>query len=313
MFRAPSTPGRAAILTAAVITTMSMASACSSQSSTPTPTGSSPAQSTIPDPIPKGPAPTVAKDATLAASVPASVRGTGKLTIATDPNYAPLAFNPASPQGVDIDLATATSQLLGLTPELVAVPFDSLNASVTSLKENLAWSATTVTAERAAQVDFVTYYLSGIAWLEKTGSDFTPESPCGATVAVGVRGSVMDAVVKQIKQKCQLAGLLPISIVRAAGQTKAAELVLTGQAEVTLADTPVINSLIARTNGQLEQADSAREIAPLGVVLPKGSPLGPVVRNAIQKLIDGGQYQQILDRWQIPQGAIKASVLNPTP
>lgn len=309
MFRPQSTVSRTVVGGVAAVALVALAS-CSSSSSSPNPSGSA---AILPPPTPQGPAPTVTQDATIAAKVPAAIKNSGKLTIATDPNYPPMSFNASSPQGVDIDLANATAQVLGLQPQITSIPFDALINNVTSGTSNVGWAALTVTAEREQQADFVSYYSTGLAWLEKTGSSFNPDSPCGTTVAVGNRTSVMADATKNIKQKCQLAGALPISIVYANSQTQAAEMVLSGQATVTLADTPVIQSLVASSNGQLSQAGSSRASAPIGVAMSRNSGLGPVMQEAIQKLIDGGQYKQILDRWQIPAGAITKSELNPAP
>ncbi len=239
------------------------------------------------------------------------MRQAGKLTIATDPDTPPMTFGGSNPQGVDIDLARAAAQLLGLEPVFADVWFDDLRPAIAAGEQDVGWSYTTVTPERLQMVDFVSYYDAAIIWVKRTGSSFSPANLCGATVAGHAAGGLTDDVPRADSLKCQARGEPAVTFIKALDVTEAAAMVLAGQADAAAGDTPVIDSLIARTNGQLEVAGQSYGVAPLGVVLAKGSPLGPVIRDAVQRLIDGGQYRQILDRWQVPNGAIKQAVLNP--
>ncbi len=294
------------IVAGAAIVVLSLTTGCSS--STEAEGRSLP---TIPEAAPKGAAPTVVEAPELAARVPAAMRQAGKLTIATDSDTPPMTFDGLNLQGVDIDLARATAQLLGLEPVFADVWFDDLRPAIAAGKQDVGWSDTTVTPERLQLVDFVSYYDTAIIWVKRTGSSFSPANLCGATVASHAAGGLTEDVPRADSLKCQARGEPAVTFIKALDVTEAAAMVLAGQVDAFAADTPVIDSLIARTNGQLEAAGQAYGVTPLGVVLAKGSQLGPVIRDAVQRLIDGGQYRQILDRWQVPNGAIKQSVLNP--
>jgi hypothetical protein len=49
------------------------------------------------------------------------------------------------------------------------------------------------------------------------------------------------------------------------------------------------------------------EIAPYGIaVAQQRKQLAKVIQSALQEMIDDGTYQQILDEWDISEGAIEA-------
>lgn len=252
--------------------------------------------------------PAVQADAELAAQVPAAIKDKGSLSIATDPTYPPMSFGDG-PQGVDADLARAAARTLGLEAEFTTVPFASIRDNVAKGEQDLGWSYTTVTSERMKQVDFVTYYRAGQAWIVKQGSKFSPDDLCGTTSAV-IDGFIYVEQIKQISEdSCVSQSKKPANVSIVAGATEGVAMVLDGRADAFPVDSPVAASEIARSNGRLAQAGETLDIAPLGVSVQKGSELGPLVQKAIQHLIDSGAYEQILNRWQVPQGAVDDSLL----
>ena len=259
------------------------------------------------DPTPSGPAPVVSKDDALAAQVPQGIKDSGKLTVATDPGSAPMVFGDiADPQGVDPDLARAVATTLGLEASFNQVPFAQIRDNVAAGKSNVGWSVTTVTDERLKLVDFATYYNSGKAWIVKKGSSFNPDDYCGQTIA-SIQGYLYTTEASQASAACTSAGKAAIGIKIVQSANEGRDAVTSGDAAAFPVDSPIAENMIANSGGALVQAGATTQIAPLGASIEKNSALGPLVRDAIQKLMDGGQYQQIINRWQVPSGAIDKS------
>lgn len=210
-----------------------------------------------------------------------------------------------------MDLATAISQLLGLKLEIVPGEFATVLPSVSDKRADLGIASITVTSAREANYDFLTYYAAGMGWLVQTGSQLNPGELCGAKVAV-VRGTIFESQLDQAAQQCerQSRPLLEVQVV--ATSPEGANAVLAGNADAIPLDSPATFSFIANSTGALDQAGATTDVLPLGVALLKGSDLVDVVQQAINLLIVDGQYAQLVDRWQIPQGAVIDSQLNPT-
>jgi polar amino acid transport system substrate-binding protein len=52
---------------------------------------------------------------------------------------------------------------------------------------------------------------------------------------------------------------------------------------------------------------------PVGFVTAKGSPLAKLLSEAVNELIQDGEYQKIPDKWSITGNGITSSALNPKP
>ena len=73
-------------------------------------------------------------------------------------------------------------------------------------------------------------------------------------------------------------------------------------------DSPTVAYTVARSNGSIIAVGQPADIRPYGIaVSPMYPELTKATQQAVQQLIDSGVYGQILDKWQIPQGAIKTA------
>ena len=55
------------------------------------------------------------------------------------------------------------------------------------------------------------------------------------------------------------------------------------------------------------------DAAPYGFAVPKGSALGPAMAQAMQHLIDTGDYERILAQWNVGTGLLDEALLNEQP
>ena len=109
---------------------------------------------------------------------------------------------------------------------------------------------------------------------------------------------------------CIDAGRPPIDKVKYDSQDEAANALILGRVDALSADSPVTAYVIERSEGRLEPAGEVFDAAPYGFVVAKGAPLGPVVQQAVQHLIDTGLYARIVDRWGLDEGSITTSQIN---
>jgi polar amino acid transport system substrate-binding protein len=136
---------RKAVVAVTVGTVAILAAACSS-SSTSTTTSGAPSTTATTVGLPTATIPTQSTNAAIAATVPASVKSKGTLAVAMDATYAPdefIAPDGSTIVGMDADLATAITQVLGLKAKLVNATFDTIIPGIQR------WSTSSTTSRLA--------------------------------------------------------------------------------------------------------------------------------------------------------------------
>ena len=254
----------------------------------------------------------VAKVDSIAALVPAPIRQSGQLIVGVNVPYSPNEFKDPSGNivGYDVDLMNAVSGVLGLKPVYKEADFDKIIPAIQQGTYNVGMSSFTDSKEREQQVDFVTYYNAGVQWAQQKGGNIDPNNACGKRVAVQST-TVEDTDEVPAKNKaCTDAGKPAIEKVKFDSQDEATNALVLGKVDAMSADSPVTAYAIKRSNGKLEAAGGVFDSAPYGYPVQKGSSLTQALQQAVQHLIDNGQYKQIAENWGVEAGAIQKSVIN---
>ena len=258
---------------------------------------------------------TPATDSKVAALVPAAVKSSGTLSVAADASYAPNEFvgsNGKTVEGMDADLAKALAQVMGLKAKVVNATFDSIIPGLAAHKYDLGMSSFTDTKEREKTVNFVTYFSAGTSFYEKAsgGPAITDlSSLCGTTVAVE-KGTTQQADSTGQSKKCTSAGKKPVKVLTFTDQNGANLAITSGRAQVGMADSPVADYQVKKSNGQFKVVGKPYGTAPYGIALPKDLKLQQPVLDALKVLISNGQYTSILKKWGIEDGAITNPQIN---
>jgi polar amino acid transport system substrate-binding protein len=290
-----------------------LAAACSSSSSsTGTSTTAAPSTTATTVALPTTVIPTQPTDAAIAATVPAAVKSKGTIDVAMDATYAPdefIAPDGSTIVGMDADLATAITQVLGLKAKLINATFDTIIPGIQSGKYGMGASSFTDTIARQKVVDFVDYFTAGEGFYVKSGSPLAFNgltSLCGHTVAVESGTTEQSDAVAQGK-KCTTGKVTVLSF---GNQSQANLAVSSGRADVGFADSQVAGYIVATSNGVFQNSGTAFEVAPYGLALPKGNGMAAPVQAAVNELIGNGVYNQILTKWGVQSGAVTSSVIN---
>jgi polar amino acid transport system substrate-binding protein len=276
--------------------------ACGSSSKSSNTTGSGGSSS-------GGASTTATKDASVAAQVPAAIKSKGSLTIAADATYPPNEFiKPGTKTviGMDADLADALASVMGLKANVTNASFDGIIPGLASGKYDLGMSSFTDTKEREKTVDFVTYFNAGTSFYVKAQGGPTINTLadlCNHKVAVE-KGTTQQADAQTQAKKCK------VTVLVFPDQNGANLALSSGRADVGMADSPVAAYIAKQSNGQFKVSGQPYGEAPYGIAIPKKSGLQKPVLAALKKLIAGGQYKAILEKWGIQAGAITNPVIN---
>jgi polar amino acid transport system substrate-binding protein len=289
--------------------------ACGSDNTTTSPSGGATAAA----------GPTVQQN--IASEVPAAIRSSVPLQIASDATYQPNEFvdpNTGEVKGWDIDLAKAVCKVWGVTCTINNVTFADI---IPALLENppkyvMAWSSYSPTAPREAKgIDFVTYAKVGESWVEKVGGATIsqPLDMCGHNVAVeggtteesdawGFMGqSPGGTAISGDVNHCKAAGKPDITVQSFATQTQADAALNSGRSDFGWLDASVSYYEVKLRPGKFQIGGQVCGIAPYGAAMAHTSGIQKATQDAIKYLIDNGFYKQILDTWNVATVGVTSS------
>ena len=251
-------------------------------------------------------------DATIAATVPATIKAKGTLNVGTEAQYAPnefLASDGHTVIGMDADLIKAVAETMGLKVNLVNTTFEAIIPGLAAGRYDLGVSSFTDTKEREKTVDFVTYFKAGISFYAKASSSVavkTVADLCGKTVAVEKGTTELEEATKQ-SGKCTKEGKKAVTVLSYPGQNPVTLAVASGRAELAMADSPVVAYQLKINGSQFKLIGESYGFAPYGIAIPKKSGLQGPILASVKKLIANGTYMKILEKWGVQSGAISES------
>jgi polar amino acid transport system substrate-binding protein len=227
----------------------------------------------------------------------------GKLTIATgEPAYYPYVIDddPTNAQGFEAALAYAIAEELGFAPEDVVWVRTTFEAAIQPGPKDFDFNLQqyTITAERAANVDFSDpYYSTPQAIVTIAGSP-----AAGATSIADLQGLLIGAASGTTSFLVIEEAIQPTAGAQVYNSNDDAVLALqSGQIDALIVDLPTAFFLAAvvLTDGVLVgQLPATAGISDeWGFVLSKDSPLTAAINAALRSLRDSGKLAEITETW----------------
>lgn len=256
-------------------------------------------------------------DEDLAAQVPADIKSKGTLVFGSDTSYAPAEYlggdDGQTPMGYDVDMAKAIGATLGLDVEVRTSEFTGILPAL-GPKYDLGISSFFVTNERVKAANFVSYFQAGTQWTVETGNpkNIDIDDLCGMSVGVQTGTFQEDPDISTRNAKCLEDGKDAIKVVSLKNQTDVTTRLMTGGIDSMAAGSIVAAYSVTQSEGKLEALGDVYGASPVGIAVAKDNmPLAELVQKVINKLIEDGSYQQILDAWGNGAGAVDKADINP--
>ena len=241
----------------------------------------------------------------------------GTLTVGSDGAYAPIEFEDEGGElvGLDVDIAAALAEVLGVESEFSIAGFDSLLPSLDAERYDVVMSAMSINAERQQVVDFVPYFNAGIGIVVVAGNPKNVASfddLCGTTVAVQ-KGTIQVDFLKGTTeapggkdQECKDAGNSGITVLEFDSDPEAVAALIAGQADAEMADFPVAAYSAAQNEGEIELVETQIDPGPYGIAVRKTSTaLRDALQAAFDQIVEDGTYNEILEKWDLSAGALE--------
>ena len=241
----------------------------------------------------------------IAALLPAAGAERGTFVVGAAIDYPPAEFRAEDLQtaiGYDVDMSKALGRVLGLEAETSAAEYD------------VGISSFTITNERMASYNMISYIMVGSSYAVRTGNPegFDPESVCGQTIAVQT-GTWQEEDLAAKSEQCKADGKQAIDVLSYGTQADVTTNVIGGKAIAYYADSTVADYASAQTNGQMEVVGGVLDAAPQGIVVAQSdAELTKAVQQAMQYLMDQGIWTRILPSWGVDESAaLDTAELNP--
>ena len=252
----------------------------------------------------------------IAALLPAAVAERGTLVVGAAIDYPPAEFRAEDLQtaiGYDVDMSKALGRVLGLETETSAAEFASLLPGI-GTKYDVGISSFTVTNERMASYNMISYIMVGSSYAVRTGNpeSFDPQAVCGQTIAVQT-GTWQEEDLAAKSEQCKADGKQAVDVLSYSTQADVTTNVIGGKAIAYYADSTVADYASAQTNGQMEVVGGVFDAAPQGIVVAQSdAELTQAVQQAMQYLMDQGIWTSILASWGVDESAaLDTAELNP--
>jgi len=235
----------------------------------------------------------------------------GVLNVGSEMAYAPFNFYQEGTEvedGLDIDIARAIANALGVEVRFIATAFDGLIPALQTGEFDILVAAMTIRPDREDQIDFVPYITVGTGILVPAGNPDgiqALEDLCGLTVAVQV-GTIQVTFLEELNAAGGTCADNSIDIVTFDTNPLAVEDLRTGGSDANFSDFPVALTDAQESEGALEVVPTQIDPEPYGIGVAKESTeLNDVIADALQAIIDSGEYDTILAKWELESVALQ--------
>ena len=259
---------------------------------------------------------TLEKDDAIADMLPADIKSSGVVRVASGVSFPPMEFfdtDNTTVLGFDADLGKALGEVLGVEFKFSNTNFDGIIGGLSAGRYDLSLTSMIDKAERQEQVDFIDYLNSGVTFMVAKGN---PEGLteqldlCGRTVAVE-KSATGDIVADDISADCVAAGKEELVELPLPEQVGTLQALSTGRADAVLALDLTLAYNVKQQPDDFEIPGEPFGLLPVGIPVPKDDPeLRDAVQAALLKVQESGAYDEMLEKWNLTDQALDGAPIN---
>lgn len=222
----------------------------------------------------------------------------GKLVMSTNASFPPyeMVATDGSLEGIDIDVAAAIAQKLGLELQIDNMGFDACILAVQQGKSDICMAGLTVTPERSAVMDFTDTYANGVqVVIVAANSDIATLDDLANDKMIGTQMGTTGYI--YCSDTVENGGYGEDHVVPYDDGAAAIQALLKGQIDAVVIDNMPAQEYVAANPGlKILDMEYANEDYAIGVA--KGNTaLLDAVNAALNELIADGTVQSIVDKY----------------
>jgi polar amino acid transport system substrate-binding protein len=255
----------------------------------------------------------------LGAMLPEQIAQARTLKVGSDIAYAPVEFfkeGTQEAQGIDVDLCNAIVGTFGsgFTCTFQNTTFDGLIPALNAKRFDAIMSALSDTKERQQAITLIDYFNAGTSILVRKGNPEgirSLDDLCGKTIGLQ-RGTTQEELANEQRDKCRTSGK-DLTVLTFDKDTDALLALKAGRSVADMNDFPVA-AYNAKTSGggsDFEVVGAQVDPAPYGIGVRKDdTALRDALQAGLRQIISNGTYDQVLQKWDVTQGALKTATIN---
>ncbi|MDL2409637.1 ABC transporter substrate-binding protein [Rhizobium calliandrae] len=262
--------------------------------------------------------PKLSVNAGLQAKLPEAIRTAGKMISVNNGSFPPYEIVTGTKlTGASADLTDAIGQVLGVKIEHESVSgLPAILAGINSGRYQFAFGPIGDFKSREEANDFVDWVQEYVVFAVQKGnpkSITSLDTACGQRIAVMAGGSA-EKVIQVQAEKCKTDGKAAIEVQSFTDQPSSILAVRSKRSDAFFSSQAPLTYFVSQANGQLELTGVGQkngfEDLYQGAVVPKGSPLGPILKDVVKVLMDNGTYAAIMKKWGLESNMIKEPGIN---
>lgn len=237
----------------------------------------------------------------------------GVLDVGTAIGNPPWAFvveGQADPSGFDMDLVQALADKLGVELNIQVADFPTLIPSLESGRYDIVTSSLTIRPDRLEVLDMLAYMQIATGILVPAGNPAGVtglEDACGLRVGVA-QGSANEEPVAAASEEC---GDDPIEVVSTQGNDFVA--LQSGQVDLMVLDAAGAFYTETERGDTFEALSSVYGAGLAGIATAKGdTDLMDALQTALIEMIDSGEYDALVEEWNLTDISHTGAEINPT-
>lgn len=219
--------------------------------------------------------------------------------------------------GATRDLADAIGTLLGIKITHTSVAgLPAVLTGISSGRYQFAMGPVGDYPDREAANDFVDWVKEYVVFGVQAGNPAgitDLSSTCGKRIAVMAGGSA-ENVINEQSSRCVAEGKPAVEVQSFADQPSSILAVRSNRSDAFFSSQAPLTYFVQQSGGGLELAgvgqDNGFGDIHQGAVVPKDSPLGPVLLDAFEYLIENGTYKEIMEKWGLEGNMTDAPGIN---
>ena len=216
----------------------------------------------------------------------------GVLTMATNAEFPPYEFHDGGEiVGIDVEIAEAIAEKLGMTLEIEDIAFDSIIPEVDSGKADIGLAGMTVSEDRLKNVDFSEPYTTASqVIIVKNESDIAgPDDLAGKYIGVQL-GTTGDIYASDYEEEGS-------TIERYSKGFEAVQAMMQGKIDAVVIDLEPAKVFVSENEG-IKILDEALTVEEYAIAVKKGNTeLVEKLNGALAELKDSGELQAIIDKY----------------
>jgi polar amino acid transport system substrate-binding protein len=254
----------------------------------------------------------------LRARLPEEIRQAGRMISVNNGSFPPYEIVTGTEMtGASADLTDALGALLGVEIEHATVGgLPALLAGVNSGRYQFAFGPVGDYKTRQDANDFVDWVQEFVVFGVQKGNPkgiVSLDTACGQRIAVMAGGSA-ERVIQAQSRICEEGGKPAVEVQSFTDQPTSILAVRSKRSDAFFSSQAPLTYFVEQANGQLELAGigaaNGFEDIYQGAVVPKGSPLGPLLRDGVKALIADGTYAAIMTKWGLQNNMIREPGIN---